>query len=107
MTAGREARAESFKRQANEERLRIARELHDVVAHHMSLINVQAGVALHLLDKQPEQAETALTAIKAASKEALTELRTLVGILREDGEAAPRAPTPSRSRCAPRLFQAP
>ncbi len=93
MMAGREARAESFKRQANEERLRIARELHDVVAHHMSLINVQAGVALHLLDKQPEQAETALTAIKAASKEALTELRTLVGILREDGETAPRAPT--------------
>ena len=91
--AATQARDEAVKRQANEERLRIARELHDVVAHHMSLINVQAGVALHLLQQQPGQAETALTAIKAASKEALTELRTLVGVLREDGVAAPRSPT--------------
>lgn len=90
--AARKARAESSRRQANEERLRIARELHDVVAHHMSLINVQAGVALHLIEKQPEKAEPALAAIKSASKEALSELRSLVGILREDGEVAPRAP---------------
>lgn len=80
------------RRQANEERLNIARELHDVVAHHMSLINVQAGVALHLIDKRPEQAETALAAIKEASKEALVELRALVGVLRDEAEAAPRAP---------------
>jgi signal transduction histidine kinase len=91
--AARQARAESARRQANEERLQIARELHDVVAHHISLINVQAGVALHIVDRKPEQAETALRAIKDASKEALLELRSLVGILRDVDEAAPRRPT--------------
>ena len=91
-SAARQARAEADRRQANEERLRIARELHDVVAHHMSLINVQAGVALHLVDRRPEQAQTALAAIKDASKEALAELRALVGVLRDESEAAPRAP---------------
>ncbi|MCW2799181.1 MAG: hypothetical protein JWQ70_653 [Aeromicrobium sp.] len=93
ISAFRRARAEAGRRQANEERLQIARELHDVVAHHISLINVQAGVALHIVDRRPEQAETALQAIKDASKEALVELRSLVGILRDDGEAAPREPT--------------
>ena len=90
--AGRQARVETERRQANEERLRIARELHDVVAHHMSMINVQAGVALHLVDRKPEQAQTALAAIKDASKEALVELRALVGVLRDEASAAPRAP---------------
>jgi signal transduction histidine kinase len=88
----RRARAERARRQAGEERLRIARELHDVVAHHMSLINVQAGVALHLVDRRPEQLETALATIKDASKEALTELRALIGVLRAEGEDAPRMP---------------
>jgi signal transduction histidine kinase len=88
----RRARAEERRREAGEERLRIARELHDVVAHHMSLIHVQAGVALHLVDRKPEHVETALTTIKDASKEALTELRALIGVLRADGEEAPLAP---------------
>ena len=83
----RRARAEERRREAGEERLRIARELHDVVAHHMSLIHVQAGVALHVLDRKPDQVETALTTIKDASKEALTELRALIGVLRAEGEA--------------------
>lgn len=93
ISASRQARAESARRQANAERLQIARELHDVVAHHISLINVQAGVALHIVDRKPEQAQTALEAIKDASKEALVELRSLVGILRDVGEEAPRKPT--------------
>ena len=84
--------AETARREAGEERLRIARELHDVVAHHMSLINVQAGVALHLVDRSPEQVETSLQTIKDASKEALNELRSLIGVLRADNEAAPRLP---------------
>jgi len=88
----RRARTEERRREAGEERLRIARELHDVVAHHMSLIHVQAGVALHLVDRKPEQVETALETIKDASKEALTELRALIGVLRAEGEQAPRAP---------------
>jgi signal transduction histidine kinase len=87
------ARREAARRRENEERLRIARDLHDVVAHHMSLINVQAGVALHLVDRQPEQVQTALHVIKAASREALTELRSLVGVLRDEADPAPRSPT--------------
>ncbi|SDP64501.1 Signal transduction histidine kinase [Pedococcus dokdonensis] len=88
----RQAARETRLRQAGEERLRIAQELHDVVAHHMSLINVQAGVALHLADRRPEQVEPALVAIRDASKEALTELRSLIDVLRLDGAPAPRSP---------------
>ena len=88
----REARREADRRRRGEERLRIAQELHDVVAHHMSLINVQSSVALHLLDSHPEQVEPALRAIKGASHEALTEMRGLVGVLRAEGEPAPRSP---------------
>jgi signal transduction histidine kinase len=85
-------RAEEDRRRAGEERLRIARELHDVLAHNISLINVQAGVALHLMDEQPGQARTALSAIKQASNDALRELRSVLDILRQGGDA-PRAPT--------------
>jgi signal transduction histidine kinase len=90
--AAQQARREEELRKAGEERLRIAQELHDVVAHHISLINVQASTALHLADRQPEQAAPALAAIKEASKEALVELRSIVGILRQSDEAAPRQP---------------
>ncbi len=85
--------AEEERRRASEERLRIARELHDVLAHNISLINVQAGVALHLLEEHPEHAQGALTAIKAASREALNEVRSVLGILRQAEDGAPRAPT--------------
>jgi signal transduction histidine kinase len=91
MAAAR-TREEEDLRRAGEERLRIAQELHDVVAHHISLINVQASTALHLVDRQPEQAAPALSAIKDASKEALVELRSILGILRQSDEAAPRQP---------------
>jgi signal transduction histidine kinase len=87
------SRAEERRRRASEERLRIARELHDVLAHSISLINVQAGVALHLMDDDPEQARTALTAIKKASKDTLRELRSTLGMLRGVDEDAPRRPT--------------
>jgi signal transduction histidine kinase len=89
----RRARAERDRRQAGEERLRIAQELHDVLAHNISLINVQAGVALHLMDRRPEQARTALATIKQASKEALNEMRSALAVLRGD-HLAPRSPTP-------------
>ncbi|HEY8547070.1 MAG TPA: histidine kinase [Acidimicrobiales bacterium] len=94
--------AEAQRRRVTEERLRIARELHDVVAHNMSLISIQAGVALHLLDSKPEQARTSLSTIHQASKEALVELRSILGVLRQvdepDDEAAPRAPTSGLAR---------
>ncbi|MEV0282947.1 MULTISPECIES: sensor histidine kinase [unclassified Kribbella] len=91
-------RREAELRKAGEERLRIAQELHDVVAHHISLINVQASTALHLVDRQPEQAGPALAAIKDASKEALVELRSIVGILRQSDESAPRQPVAGLER---------
>lgn len=94
----RQVRAEEQRRQASEERLRIARELHDVLAHNISMINVQAGVALHLIDERPEQARTALAAIKTASKEALTEMRSVISLLRQEGDAPPRTPTAGLAR---------
>jgi signal transduction histidine kinase len=87
--------AEQDRRQASEERLRVAREVHDVLAHHVSLINVQSGVALHLIDSNPEQVREALTAIKSSSKEVLVELRNILGVLRDVDRAAPRHPVAS------------
>ena len=95
MTEAERVRREETKRRASEERLRIARELHDVLGHNLSLINVQAGTALHLLEERPEQAEGALSAIKQASNEALRDLRSVLDVLREGGEEAPRTPLPS------------
>lgn len=88
------AREEDASRRAGEERLRIARELHDVLGHNISLISVQAGVALHLMDKQPEQARVALSVIKDASKDALRELRSVLDVLRQVNETPPRSPSP-------------
>ncbi|MCX4967824.1 sensor histidine kinase [Streptomyces sp. NBC_00654] len=91
--AARAQRQAAEQRRADEERLRMARELHDVLAHSISVINVQAGVGLALLDSDPEQARTALITIKGASKEALGEVRQVLAGLRTPGEA-PRAPAP-------------
>ncbi|UQA96694.1 sensor histidine kinase [Streptomyces halobius] len=93
----RAERAAAEQRRADEERLRIARELHDVLAHSISVINVQAGVGLALLDSDPGQARTALTTIKAASKEALGEVRQVLDTLRTRGDA-PRSPAPGLER---------
>jgi signal transduction histidine kinase len=87
-------REEETRRRAGEERLRIARELHDVLGHNISLISVQAGVALHLMDQQPEQARVALSVIRDASKEALRELRSVLDVLRQVHEAPPRSLSP-------------
>ncbi len=92
----RRSAVEERERRAGEQRLHLAQELHDVLAHHISLINVQASVALHLLDDDPAQARPALTAIKGASRESLAELRSALDLLRQ-GEGAPRAPSPRLS----------
>lgn len=86
--------AEQARRAVDAERLRIARELHDVVAHTMATINVQAGVAAHVIDQQPDQAAQALEAIKQASKEGLRELRGILNVLRQADEHDPRSPAP-------------
>jgi signal transduction histidine kinase len=96
--AQRRSREEVALRRTEEERLRIARELHDVLAHGISLINVQSGVALHLLDEHPEQARSALTIINEASTEALRELRSVLGVLRHVDEQAPRRPAAGLER---------
>ncbi|MEV0459865.1 sensor histidine kinase [Catellatospora methionotrophica] len=98
MRSNRDRMLEMRRRRVGDERLRMAREVHDVVAHHISLINVQAGVALHLLDDDPEQARTALAAIKTASRDTLRELRATLGVLRGVDEQAPRSPAPSIDR---------
>lgn len=95
------ARAERERTAVADERLRIAREVHDVLAHSLSAITVQAGVGLHLLDRDPDQARSALTAIRATSTEALDEVRAVLGVVRgesrTDGrtgdDGAPLAPT--------------
>ena len=92
---GARAVEEERQRRAGEQRLGLAQELHDVLAHNISLINVQASVALHLLDERPEQARPALTAIKDASHEALHELRTALDVLRHGDGAAPLGPAPT------------
>ena len=82
-----EAEREDRARQAvDAERLRIARELHDVVAHSMSVIAVQAGVANHVIDKRPELARDALGAIATTSRTALVELRRMLGVLRQSDQ---------------------
>src|ERR1017187_7357474 len=92
---GAEAEA---RRRVDEERLRIARELHDVVAHTMATINVQAGVAAHVLSTRPEAAAESLQAIKAASKEGLRELRAILNVLRQADEADPTQPAPGTAQ---------
>jgi signal transduction histidine kinase len=78
-----------------EERLRIAQELHDVLAHSMSVIAVQAGVGAHVLDQRPEQARAALEAISATSRGTLTEMRRLLGALRDDAGERSHMPAPA------------
>ncbi len=94
--ARRTAEDEAQRRQVDEERLRLAREVHDVVGHGLSVISLQSGVALHLLDRQPDAARAALEAIRRASTEALDELRTTLALARD--ETARRTPVSGLAR---------
>src|SRR5262249_80932 len=88
----REAQEAEAQRRLAEERLRIARELHDVVSPSLSMINVQAGVAVHVMDDRPDEARAALVAIKSVSRDALRDLRSILGLLRQTDDAEPRGP---------------
>jgi len=81
-----------------EERLRIAREVHDLVGHSLSVISMQAGVALHVVDRRPEQAAVALEAIRESSRSALEELRGTLAVFRGEGGVAERGPLPGLGR---------
>ncbi|MDX6564952.1 MAG: hypothetical protein QOE10_614 [Gaiellales bacterium] len=89
-----------------EERARIARELHDVIAHSVSVIVVQAGAAEQIVEEDPEQARLALHAIRATASDALGEMRRLLGILRAAGDELSLAPQPSVAELEPLLAQA-
>ena len=97
--AARVARAEEERerdaqRRVLDERLRIARELHDVMAHTISTVTVQAGAAADSLDDQPEAARTAVEAIRDSTRQAMSELRATVSVLRDGDQPSPLAPTP-------------
>lgn len=82
-TAAVERAEEQARRRVEQERLRVAREVHDVVSHSLAMIAVQAGVGAHVADRRPEQAVAALLEIKQASSAALAELRNVLGVLRD------------------------
>jgi len=91
-----QTREQEAQRRVEQERLRIARDLHDVVAHTLTTINVQAAVAGHLIDDEPEHARGALELIENASRDAIAELRAVLGVMRDrEHPDAPRAPAPA------------
>jgi signal transduction histidine kinase len=94
----RVAREQDRRRYAYEERLRIARDVHDVVGHSLSVITMQAGVALHVLDRRPDQVVESLEAIRTTSREALAELRMTLEMFRDPEADGPRAPVPGLAR---------
>ena len=96
------SRDDDLRRRLSEERVRIARDLHDVVAHHLAVANAQAGTAAHLLAKHPEQARELLTGLGGSTSAALRELKATVGLLRNPGDDSPADTTP-----APGLDQLP
>jgi signal transduction histidine kinase len=94
----RVAREQDRRRYAYEERMRIARDVHDVVGHSLSVITMQAGVALHVLDRRPDQVAASLEAIRTTSREALAELRTTLEVFHDPEAGEPRAPLPGLGR---------
>jgi signal transduction histidine kinase len=102
--AAEQTRESEARRRVAEERLRIARDLHDSVAHAMATISVQAGAAAHVLPRQPEAAAAALAVIQRASGDVLDELGAMLAVLRDDTQQADRAPVPGAGQIA-RLAQ--
>ena len=100
MRAERE-REERAERAVADERERIAREIHDVVTHHVSVIVIQAGAGLRALDRRPEDARAALTAIDSSGRQALAEMRRMLGILGRPTEASPDATAEGGDALAP------
>jgi signal transduction histidine kinase len=88
-------RDENARRAVMDERVRIARELHDVVAHHVSVMGIQAGAARRILKQQPEKANEVLSQIEGSSRQAVAELQRLLGFLREENHIDDIAPQPS------------
>ena len=92
------ARAEAIRQSVDDERLRVAQEVHDIVGHGLAAIKMQADIALHVLADKPDQAEVALEAISRTSSEALNELRATLAVVRKAGAAADLTPVPGLAR---------
>lgn len=92
------ARAEAIRQRVDEERFRVAQEVHDIVGHGLAAIKMQADIALHLLAKKPDQAELALSAISRTSSDALEELRATLAMVRRTETGSERSPVPSLVR---------
>ena len=99
-------REENARRAVLEERVRIARELHDVVAHHVSVMGVQAGAARRVMGTRPEKAEEVLSSIEASSRQAVVELHRLLGFLRRADQPDELAPQPDLAQLADLVAQA-
>jgi signal transduction histidine kinase len=95
-----ESREQTARRRVAEDRLRIARELHDVIAHHVAVVSVQAGVADHLVERDPAAAREALGHVRVASRAVLSELQSVLGVLRQEEAALPTAPAPGLAALA-------
>ncbi|GAA3341351.1 histidine kinase [Amorphoplanes nipponensis] len=93
-----QTREQEARRRVSDERLRIARELHDVVAHHIAVISVQAGAATHVLERRPDQVGPVLAHIREASDLVLKEIASVVGVLRNSDEQASTEPAPGLAR---------
>ena len=93
-----ESREETARRRVAEDRVRIARELHDVIAHHVAVISVQAGVAEHVVEKDPATSRAALRQVRSSAKAVLTELQSVLSVLRQDENALPTTPVPGLAR---------
>jgi signal transduction histidine kinase len=102
----RREREENARRAVLEERVRIARELHDVVAHHVSVMGVQAGAARRVMARRPDQAEEALSSIETSSRQAVVELHRLLGFLRREGQDDALAPQPDLAQLPELIAQA-
>ena len=99
-------RADNARRAVLEERVRIARELHDVVAHHVSVMGVQAGAARRVMAREPAKAAEVLGTIEASSRQAVVELHQLLGFLRREDQAEDLAPQPDLTRLPELIAQA-
>jgi signal transduction histidine kinase len=95
-----ETREETARRRVAEDRVRIARELHDVIAHHVAVMSVQSGVAEHLVERDPAAAREALHRVRAAAKSVLSELQSVLGVRRQDESVLPTTPAPGLTHVA-------
>ncbi|WP_139651879.1 sensor histidine kinase [Raoultibacter phocaeensis] len=98
--AAEKSREEEAARRVEEERVRIAREIHDITAHSLSAVSIQAAAAERMIDRDPEAAKQTIATVRATSKDALEEIRSMIGVLRSGDAQAETVPTVGTERMA-------